>query len=77
MMPEQVKVLAYLRRHVFATVRDVAAACFKGAAVTWVSRVLAELTWLGYITVFNGPEGEPTALQITQKGLREYLITAK
>jgi hypothetical protein len=74
MMPEQVKVLAYLRRHVFATVRDVAAACFNGATATWMCRVLAELTWLGYVTVFNGPDGEPTALQITQIGLREASV---
>jgi hypothetical protein len=77
MMPEQVKVLAYLRRHFDATVRDMAAACFKGAAVTWVSRVRAELTWLGCVAVFIGSKGEPAALQITQQGLREVAIIGR
>ena len=70
MMPEEMKVLSYLRRHVYATVRDVMTACFKGAATTLVFRVITELAWLGYVTVFNGPDGRPAALQITEKGLK-------
>ncbi len=66
MMPEEVKVLSYLRRHIYASVRDVAAVC--GQA--WITREVAELDWLGYVTVFYGPGGEPAALQITERGLR-------
>ena len=67
---EETRVLEYLQRHPSASVAEVARSCLSGAiARGWVDRVVANLDWLGYIAVLNGPDGEPAALQITQKGL--------
>jgi hypothetical protein len=61
-------VLAYLRRHLTATATEVARACLPAAPPDWINRIVAELDWLGYVTVFPGPDGEPHALQLTDKG---------
>ena len=44
------------------------ARCFPGAADGWLTRVLANLDWLGYVTIFNGPDGRPDAVGLTDKG---------
>ena len=69
MMPGEVKVLAYLRKHGWATVADVASACLPGAPDEAVSRILGSLDWQGYITVYPGPGGTAAGLQITPKGM--------
>ena len=69
MTPEETKVLTYLRKRLSATVADVATTCFSGTPPEWVSRIIANLDWLGYLTVYYGPGGTPAALQITDKGL--------
>ena len=66
--PEETRVLAYLRKCRGSTVADLAAACFGGTTSAWVSRAVANLDWLGYITIFRGRGGEPTALQLTEMG---------
>jgi hypothetical protein len=71
MTPEEARVLEYLRRHGSAPVADVARGCLSAAAPEWVDRVVANLDWLGYVVVHHGPAGEPVALQITEKGLKE------
>ena len=68
MTAEETKVLAYLRRQPHATLAEVTRACLPGASREWVDRVVANLNWLGYITVYRGRDGEPAALQITGKG---------
>ena len=67
MMPEEAKVLSYLRQHSHASVRDVAAVCGQAR----VARIVADLDWQGYVTVFYEPGGEPSALQITERGRRQ------
>jgi hypothetical protein len=69
MTPEEARVLEYLRRHGSAAVADVARTCLAGASRGWVDRVVANLDWLGYVAVHRGADGDPVALQITQKGL--------
>ena len=69
MMPEEVRVLEYLRRHGSASVANVARACLAGASLERVSHVVANLDWLGYVAVHYGTGGEPVALQITRKGI--------
>jgi hypothetical protein len=69
MMPGEVKVLAYLRQHAWATLADVTSACLPGTPKELVSRILGNLDWLGYVTVYPGPGGTTAALQITQKGM--------
>jgi hypothetical protein len=69
MMPGEVKVLAYLRKHGWATVADVTSACLAGTPKELVSRILGNLDWLGYVTVYPGPGGTTAALQITQTGM--------
>jgi hypothetical protein len=69
MMPEEVNVLAYLRTRRCAAVPKLAAACLANAGPRWVGRVVSNLEWLGYVTVYYGPGGEPEALQITDRGL--------
>jgi DNA-binding MarR family transcriptional regulator len=71
MTSEETRVLEYLRRHGSVAVSEVARACLSGASPEWVDRVVANLDWLGYVAVHHGPEGEPVALQITEKGLEQ------
>ena len=33
--------------------------------------LLEWLDWLGYVTVFHGPAGEPSVLQITERGMSQ------
>ena len=68
LVPEQRLVLGYLGERATASFRDVLAACLPGATREWGKRVLCDLEWLGYVTVFPGGDGEPLALQITDKG---------
>ena len=69
MMPGEVKVLAYLHRRRWATVADVARACLPETPDEWVSRILGNLDWHGYITVYPGPGGTAAGLQITTRGM--------
>jgi hypothetical protein len=68
MTPEELQVLTYLRQRTSATPADVARACLPAAGPDWLRRVLGGLDWLGYVAVYYGPGGEPTALQLTDKG---------
>jgi hypothetical protein len=68
MMPGEVKVLAYLRRRRWATVADVASACLPDTPDELVGRILGNLDWHGYLTVYPGPGGTAAGLQITPKG---------
>ena len=69
LMPEEKRVLAYLRRHITATVAEVGRVCLAGAARVWVDRILANLDWLGYLTIYPGQDSASTTLQVTAKGL--------
>ncbi len=68
---EETKVLRYLGRRLSATMADVGQACLCGAPSEWVGRVVANLDWLGYVTVFPG-DGCDSTLRITQKGLAQF-----
>jgi hypothetical protein len=69
LMAEEYRVLGYLRKHRSATVVDLARACLGGATPDWVGRALAQLDWLGYVTLYYGPHAEPALVQITDKGM--------
>ena len=69
LMPEEKRVLSYLRTHFTASVAEVGRVCLTGAASAWVDRILANLDWLGYVTLYPGQDSESTTLQITAKGL--------
>jgi hypothetical protein len=71
MMPEEAHVLTYLRDRHCAAAPQLAAACLAIAGPHWLSRVVSHLEWLGYVTVYYGPAGEPQALQITDRGLMQ------
>jgi hypothetical protein len=68
LVPEQSLVLRYLGRCATAAFQDLLRACLPGASGDWGKRVLSDLEWLGYITVFSDGGGEPLAVQITDKG---------
>jgi hypothetical protein len=68
-MPEEESILSYLRKRHCAAVPQLAAACLANAGPHWVGRVVSHLEWLGYVTLYYGPGGEPEVLQITDKGL--------
>jgi hypothetical protein len=40
-----------------------------GTPPEWVERIISNLDWLGYVTVYPGPGGTAAALQVTHKGL--------
>ena len=65
---EQNVVLRYLGRRSTALFREVVKSCLPGATLEWAQRILADLEWLGYITVYPDGNGAPLALQITDKG---------
>jgi hypothetical protein len=69
MTPEETKVLCYLKQHTFCRVTELINACLPGASVEWSKRVLANLEWLNNLTVFYGRNGNPVAIQITEKGM--------
>jgi hypothetical protein len=66
---EETRILHYLRRHTPAALPDILATCLPGAPAEWGGRVIADLEWLGYVTVHYGGGGDPIALEITPKGL--------
>jgi len=65
--PEEAKVLRHLRHHFTSRLADVLA-CLPGSSLPWLKRVLCDLEWLGYIVVYNDTDGEPLAVQTTEKG---------
>jgi hypothetical protein len=68
LLPEQRLVLEYLRRQAIAPIREVLEACLHGTPLELGKRVLADLEWLGHVTVYSGGDGEPVAVQITDRG---------
>lgn len=68
MTSEETKVLAYLRDHGTASVGTLARACLTGWSPDWMTRVVANLDFLGYITVFGESRGAQAMLQLTEKG---------
>jgi hypothetical protein len=71
LVPEQDVVLRYLGRRATALFREVLQACLPGASQDWGARILCDLEWLGYITIYPGANGEPMALQLTDKGRQQ------
>ena len=43
-------------------------ACLPGAPPHLGSRVISDLEWLGYVTVYYGGDGNPLTLQLTDRG---------
>jgi len=70
--PEQARILGYLRHHVVAPFDSIVAACLPGSPRDWAGRTLADLEWLGYVTVYSTREGEPASIELTAIGI-EYL----
>lgn len=70
MTPEETRVLAFLRQHLTATVAELADACLSGATPDWVDRVIANLDWFGYVTVYQGQGAAKAVVQITDQGLK-------
>ncbi len=66
---EEFRVLAYLTQQVCGTAATIARACMPGASAEWFERILSNLDWLGYISIFHGPDGKPIVVQVTSTGL--------
>jgi hypothetical protein len=66
--PEESRVMAYLRRRRCVEVDELAAACLPGAVSGWVEQLLANLDWLGYVTLFPAAGAAPAVVQITERG---------
>ena len=71
LLHEQNVVLQYLGRRAVAPIAEVLKACLHGAPIDLGKRVLADLEWLGYVTVYSAGDGEPLAVQLTEKGRRQ------
>jgi len=67
--PEETRVLCFLHRHTFTPVAELLQRCFPGAPAEWARRVIANLEWLNNVTVYYNRQGEPLALQLTEKGM--------
>ncbi len=67
--PEETKVLCYLQSHPSSSLADVMHRCFPSAPAEWGKRVIANLEWLNNLTVYYNRQGDPLAVQITEKGM--------
>lgn len=67
--PEQERILSHLHGRLFTSAADIAARCMPGASPAWVSRVLADLEWLGYVVVYNDDAGVPLTVEMTERGM--------
>jgi hypothetical protein len=67
--PEETRVLCFLQSHNFSPVNDLLRRCFPGAPEDCARRVIADLEWSNSVTVFYDRQGDPVALQLTEKGL--------
>ena len=67
MTSEETRILAFLRTHGATTVGALARMCLPGLPADWISRVVANLDWLGYVTIY-GEGGSHVLLQITERG---------
>jgi hypothetical protein len=76
MTSEEVKVLNYLRQHGTASVVVLAQGCLPGLSPDWVGRIVANLDWLGYLTVYGESNGAQAVLQITEKGRGQFVPRA-
>jgi hypothetical protein len=70
--PEETKLLLYLRRHLSAALTELIAACLPGSPPEWAIRMLAQLEWLGYVVTYQGWNGKPALVQITERGLHQH-----
>ena len=68
---EEAKVLGYLKQHHNAPSTDLTQTCGTGSWSEGLGQVISQLDWLGYVTVFCGPEGEPSLLQIRERGMAQ------
>lgn len=66
---EEAKVLSYLKDHRHVHTTDLTRTCGTGSWKEGLAQVISQLDWLGYVTVFCGPGGEPSLLQITERGM--------
>lgn len=65
---EETSVLHYLVGHPIITVAELAHTCLPRTAAGWLDRVASNLDWLGYVVAYHGPDGQPIALQIIERG---------
>jgi len=72
-MAEEQRMIDYLRGKGMVRVDAVARDCLPGATAEWVDRVVANLDWLGYVVVYHGSDGGPSALQLTDMALAEAM----
>jgi hypothetical protein len=72
MTSEEIRVLTFLRQHGAASVATLAGACLSNLPADWVNRVVANLDWLGYVSVYGDGGGADTVLQITEKGRAHF-----
>ncbi len=68
---EEAMVLGYLHQHRHVRAADLTTVFGAGRQCGWLDQVISQLDWLGYVTVFAGPSGEPNLLQITERGLAQ------
>ncbi len=69
LMPEERKILSYLRKHFTATADELSRACLPGVSRDWLERILANLDWLGYLSLYPGQDSDSALFQVTAKGL--------
>ncbi len=67
---EERRILRYLRDHRSCQFSQMLTACLPGTPALDGQRLLLNLEWLGYITVFPDQEGNPLLIQITTRGDR-------
>lgn len=65
---EERLVLQYLRQRNVCSLRQIVQNCWPGAPSAWAERILQQMEWLGYITVYPGGDGQPQIVQITNRG---------
>ena len=64
---EELRVLTFLHHHGTASIAVLARSCLPGLPAEWVGRIVSNLDWLGYVTVYGEGSGQ-AVLQLTEKG---------
>jgi hypothetical protein len=65
---EERLVLQYLRQHASCPFGEILKACFPKTPESWGERVVQNLEWLGYLSIFPGSDGQPPSVQLTSRG---------
>lgn len=67
---EEINILGYLQEHPSCPFEQIHKKCLPSASLSVTERLLRNLEWLGYVSIFPGNDGRPFGVQITSRGMK-------